>query len=153
MGRRSTAPSHAVRVFLVGAGFNADAVGHIDALKETVRYPLGTDLASVAFGVKAIPEGLSIEEMFQREIDQGNSGPIEKMCQAILKADYYVTEAILSASNKQSAYSQFFADFPTSEFLSFNYDGLIEILLLHRQRWNPTSGCGSCRMKYSEVTQ
>ena len=39
-------------------------------------------------------------------------------------------------------YTLFLEKFPDSDFLTFNYDGLIEILLLHRQRWTPADGFG-----------
>jgi hypothetical protein len=128
--------------FLIGAGFNSDASQHVEDLRESVKYPTGNDLARIAFGEDLVPEGSSIEEWFQQAIDEGNPVPLEKMCEAVLKADYYLTEGLLGTALKLNPYLLFLEKFPDSDFLTFNYDGLIEILLLHQQRWTPADGFG-----------
>ena len=129
-------------VFLIGAGFNADASGCVKALTETVKYPMTGDLARIAFGADAPPVGSSIEEWFQLALDNGDTNPIVKMCESILRADYYVTQEILGKPTSSDQYAVFLDTFPHSHFLTFNYDGLIEIMLLKRDRWCPKDGFG-----------
>lgn len=126
--------------FLIGAGFDADAWVDVDELGETVKYPLGSDLAQIAFGRDLDPNGPSIEEWFQEALDTGNGTPLAKMCEALLKADYYVSDGLLKTTS--NPYALFVEKFPESDFLTYNYDGLLEILLLHRQRWTPGDGFG-----------
>lgn len=123
-------------VFILGAGFNADTAGWSDS----ARYPLLNDLAQECFGIRDLPTDKSIEHLFQQALDQRNHKPIAKLADLLLKSDYYISLALLNSANP---YSEFLVRFPTAPILSFNYDGLVEILALHHGQWRPNDGFGA----------
>jgi hypothetical protein len=127
---------------LIGAGFNADASLYVEELRETVKYPMGSDLARLAFGQDSIPAGSSIEQWFQQALDAGDRVTLERMCQAVLKADHYVTEGLLGTALSWNPYASFLEEYSSSDFMTFKYDGLLEILLLNSQSWTPEDGFG-----------
>lgn len=108
----------------------------VNGISEFVRYPLVRDLAPVCFGISEVPRGTSIEQLFQRAIDAGDTTPVEKLIDELMKADYYLTQTT------DHLISEFVDAFPSSSFASFNYDGLLEITLLKKGRWRPDDGFG-----------
>jgi len=124
-------------VFIIGAGFNADAQKYIHTINQMVSYPLIGDLAKKCFGLDRIQEGTSIEALFQKAIDDDKPDPLGKLCDAIMVADHYLTDF-----NENSIYQKFIRAFPDSNFISFNYDAFLEILLLKCEEWRPEDGFG-----------
>lgn len=123
--------------FIIGAGFNADAQKYIHAINQRVSYPLIGDLAKKCFGLDRIQEGTSIEALFQKAIDDHNPAPLRELCDAIMEADHYLTDF-----NENPIYQKFIRAFPDSNFISFNYDAFLEILLLKSKEWRPEDGFG-----------
>jgi len=126
--------------FIFGAGFNADAWLEAGQQSDLVKYPLVNDLLETCFGLKKLPLGVkSIEEMFQQSIDQNELKPISTMYRKIQEADYDLTYQLFS---RNSSYRRFLNDFPMSGLITFNYDSLIEVLLLYMGEWRPEDGYG-----------
>jgi hypothetical protein len=138
-------------IFLLGAGFNADAKGqagpiygesmYIGRHEIQCSYPLVGELASVCFGLSAPPSDRSIEELFQESIDARNLEPVKRLLDTLSKADYHIAEQ-LSCPGASNCYSAFFDRFARSHFLTFNYDSLADLFLLRRERWFPHDGYG-----------
>jgi hypothetical protein len=140
-------------LFLLGAGFNADAksevgpvygdsiyIGHHEI---KCGYPLVKDLWPL-FGLSSAPvENVSIEELFNIEIERGLYKPMAELAYKIMEADYYLVSPLLLKENRPgNIYSDFFDRFNTSSFLTFNYDSLVELFLDHYKRWYPYDGYG-----------
>lgn len=127
-------------LFLLGAGFNVDAAAEASSGRS---YPLMADLTEECFGLDDLPAGRTIEHLFQEALDAGRQEPVEKLCDLLIEADYYLgrdlTFGELANTNR---YRQFLEFFGRSHFLTFNYDSLIEILLLRLGRWYPHDGYG-----------
>lgn len=133
-------------VFLLGAGFSADAAsaaGNPCVRDHRVMYPLVSDLIKPCFGLDSIPPGQAIEQLFQESIDNGNPQPVEQLYELITEADYYIARRLRpDGSHPDNAYAQFLKDFPTAPLLTFNYDSLPEIVLLGMRQWRPEDGYG-----------
>lgn len=128
--------------FLLGAGFDADAT--IQAGRpETVAYPLSRDLLMPCFGLEILPQGLSVEDLFQKALDQQNRQPILRLVDRIMDADHKVGWHLLDGERRErNAYTTFLQRFPFATFITFNYDSLLEMLLLSLGRWRPDDGYG-----------
>ncbi len=147
-------PDNSSRItVLLGAGFNADAkaqvgpvFGHsiyIGRHEIQCGYPLASDLARVCFGIDQPPTGRSIEDLFYGAQQSGDLEPMRRLADVLMKADYYLPERLIPALGApQNPYSSFFDRFVNSHFLTFNYDSLAELFLLHRERWYPHDGYG-----------
>jgi hypothetical protein len=125
-------------VFIIGAGFGVDANETLKPTETDVGYPLVSDLWSLCFPDKKPSK--SIEEEFQKAIDCGDNGPIEKLACWICRTDYWLTKKLIKQPSNY--YFKFLSRFPNSNFLTFNYDSLLEILLFNRGRWSPKDGFG-----------
>ena len=132
----------ATPIFVVGAGFNIDASRYVSSLREKVSYPTVGDLATACFALANLPDTVSIEQLFQKSIDDRNRVPIERLCELLLKGDYYLSEAFDNPAQDLALYQHLLTAFPDSNFVSFNYDGLLDIMLLHRNEWRPDDGFG-----------
>lgn len=129
-------------LFIIGAGFNVDARCFVRGGQMFVSYPTVADLAQSCFGLDSLPSDSSIELLFQEAIDRRDSAPLELLCNSIMKADYYLTNPENTAEGSLSFYLAFLNSFPDTHFLTFNYDGLLEILLLRLNHWRPEDGWG-----------
>ncbi len=128
-------------VFLLGAGFNADAAGEAGDCQRT--YPLMSDLLKPCFNIDTVSPGQSIEQMFQSSIDSGNYQPIDRLYALVMEADYCIAQLLRpDGSHPNNVYARFLADFPTASLLTFNYDSLPEIILFGMQQWRPEDGYG-----------
>jgi hypothetical protein len=127
-------------VFIVGAGFslaaNRQFVG--DAANHGAKYPLIGDLAATCFG-RAIPTA-DIERAFAATVQSGQHDPIDRLVHKIQAADYYV--GWQEANAPDSPYHRLLDRFPDAQFISFNYDALLEFVLMKRGVWSPHDGFG-----------
>jgi hypothetical protein len=129
-------------VFLLGAGFSGDA-GAIAESLATAGYPLVSRLTNACFGLDELPPSKSIEELFQEAIDAKNHEPIEKLCDLIMEADWSLTPHLKPGGLKENnVYLKMLRDFESNPILTFNYDSLVEILLLNLGHWRPEDGYG-----------
>ncbi len=127
---------------LLGAGFNVDASREVGALA-TVRYPLIKDLGRACFGISENDSIDSIEERFQKAIEAKDSGPISRLVDLVMEADYYLVPHLApGGALERNLYSQFLNDFETNQILTFNYDSFVELLLFKRGKWRPEDGFG-----------
>ncbi len=129
-------------LFIIGAGFNADARRCINTINEIVSYPLVSDLAKNCFNMATIKRGTSIEVLFQNAIDNRDSAPLENLCRSLMKSDYYLSDQVADGYQETQFYIEFLQAFPDSNFISFNYDAFLEILLLRSKEWRPDDGFG-----------
>ena len=133
-------------VIITGAGFNIDSFAYIDRLQEDVRYPSVHDLAAICFPDKKVDEIASIEHLFQQSIDDNDWNKIKLMTESIMKADYYLLGPDNTTENLKPYY-QLLEKFSRSPILTFNYDGMVELLLHKKKKWNPADGFG-VKVKY-----
>lgn len=127
-------------VFIIGAGFNADAAA--EAGINDVAYPLTPDLARACFPGNDDARD-HIEDLFQQAIDTRNRAPLRSLADLIFKADYYIGGRLAGAENGgDNAYLGFLGDFARSALITFNYDSLLELLLFKLGRWRPDDGYG-----------
>jgi hypothetical protein len=133
----------AVVLFLIGAGFNIDAGSHRTSSGQEFRYPLISDVARICFDLELgdIPHGKSIEDLFADAQDGSNDEPMKRLADILIDADHYIAGS-LAQSGGSSCYSELFDRFVGSNYLTFNYDSLLEILLLRRKQWFPDDGFG-----------
>lgn len=124
-------------LFLIGAGFNCDAWCQFDGT--TYTYPLVPDLLRPCFGLDQMPVGMSVEDLFQKAIDGNDTKPVHELTELLLEADHYIVGALRKGRN---VYRLFLEHFSKSEFLTLNYDGLLEALLIDLGRWCPQDGFG-----------
>jgi SIR2-like domain len=132
-----------VVLFLIGAGFNIDAGSHRTSWGHEFRYPLINDVARLCFDLELsnIPHGRSIEDLFADAQDASNSEPMRRLTDILMDADHYIAGS-LAQSGGSTCYSQLFDRFVGSNYLTFNYDSLLEILLLRKKQWFPDDGFG-----------
>ena len=137
-------------MFLLGAGFDIDATreagliyGH-SMYGETFRiecgYPLMSDVLKFCFELDELPTGKSVEDLFAEAEQAGNYKPMQALIDRLMEADYYIAQTL--AASESNSYVQFFERFKGSDFLTFNYDSLPEIILSRRGRWQPEDGYG-----------
>lgn len=136
-------------IFLLGAGFNCDA--HVEAgplfgssiyignFPIEISYPTVSELWNICFPNEKRRD-ISIEHRLQEELDLENYVPIQNLCEHLLKCDYYLPND--RRDGLPTLYSQFFDNFPSSHFVTFNYDSLPECFLVRRKRWYPHDGYG-----------
>ena len=125
--------------FILGAGFNVDAASEAGPT-HSEGYPLVGDLARDCFDLAAIPQGTSIENLFEDALARRTYAPIEKLAHRLREADYYIASQL--ASDSANCYRRFFESFVGSHFLTFNYDSLPETILFRSNRWYPRDGYG-----------
>lgn len=129
-------------LFLLGAGFNADAKIESGAI-DGVAYPLAGDLARICFGLSSLSEGQSIEDLFHEAQKRDDRDPVRRLADFLMKADYDLLERLLPCFGaERNCYSRFFERFVGSQYLTFNYDSLPELFLLHQTQWYPYDGYG-----------
>ena len=138
-------------VFIIGAGFNVDAVREAGPIfgdsiyigRHQIRcgYPVVGDLARLCFGLESPPVDRSIEDLFQEAAERRDREPVRRLANELSKADYYLSHALIF-ENEGNSYAAFFRQFHRSHFLSFNYDALVELFLMSHQAWFPTDGYG-----------
>ncbi|MEW6067846.1 MAG: hypothetical protein AB1610_06115 [Nitrospirota bacterium] len=132
----------AIPVFLLGAGFNADVSIEVSFI-EKHRYPLTSDLTKKCFGICSLPPNKSIENLFYEAIMQKHFAPLETLYNLLMESDYYLTPLLKNGGGKENnAYLTFLQHFKSASFLTFNYDSLVEILLLSMNCWRPNDGYG-----------
>ena len=126
---------------IVGAGFNRDASAEVKHLGN-VEYPLASDLVD-CFDPPQLPDGKSVEDLFQAALEGKNRMPLLNMCRHIMQADYYITPTLLPNADKENnVYLNFLCRFHQSPILTFNYDSLIELILLKLGKWYVEDGFG-----------
>ena len=145
--------SNSTPLFLLGAGFNADAgkiVGPIEAESINIgrypiscSYPLVRDLSAICFPdcSPSIPFD-QIELRLGEELAAGNKAPFERLSAALSKADYNLASRLVGRTTNSNPYRTFFEDFPASSIATFNYDGLAELALFRLDQWSPHDGFG-----------
>lgn len=135
-------------VFLLGAGFSVDAASEagypiVSSSGLKAHYPITGELVELCFGIAALPPGKSIEDMFQDSIDRSDLQPFSVLCDILMEADYYITPRLKQGgSHSNNVYTKFLEDFPESPLLTYNYDSLLEVLLLADRSWSPGDGYG-----------
>src|SRR5438552_11016007 len=101
-------------------------------------YPLIGTLATECFGREIATD--QIEQAFSTAIKDGHREPIDRLVSIIQHADHYVGWE--EAKALDSPYSALLDHFEDAQFLSFNYDSLVELILLRRGEWFPQDGFG-----------
>jgi hypothetical protein len=138
------------QVFLLGAGFNAEASAEAGPIfgdsmytgrhQIDCAYPLGSDALRECFNLRDTPAGESLEALFSQAIERGDYAPLDILAQRLIKADHYLGFNL--ARSRPNCYRHFFESFPNGQFLTFNYDCLVEALLSQMGRWCPQHGFG-----------
>lgn len=128
-------------LFITGAGFSLAANRHCASSDNQLvkPYPLISDLGRECFGSSWIP-GVSVEAAFESALRRNQQEPIDKLAKVIQAADFFVGSA--EAAADESTYKALCQQFPGSHYLTFNYDSLMEQVLLKNRLWNPTDGFG-----------
>jgi hypothetical protein len=139
-----------MNLFLLGAGFNADAKTEAGAIwgnsinhgiyPMDCGYPLVADTARLCFDLAEVPFGKSIEDLFAETLVVHNFKPLEKLSDRLMEADYRLATHL--SSSGPNCYADFFKTFADAHFLTFNYDSLPEIFLHRDSRWFPEDGYG-----------
>jgi hypothetical protein len=137
-------------VLLLGAGFNVDApreagvsVPSLTNPGEALRYPLVTDLARTCFGTESPSPGQSIEDMIESATRGRDYKPIRMLYKMIMEADYRIGASLASRETADgSLYGRFLTDFEGCSILTFNYDSLVEMILMRSGHWYPIDGYG-----------
>lgn len=139
-------------IFLLGAGFNADAAKEVGPIYGNsiyvgrylmdVSYPLVADVAQLCFELDQVPPDQSIEELFCDALERNDYAPLNKLSDRLMEADYRLATR-LSVREQPNRYQAFFERFAGSNFITFNYDSLPEILLHSSQHWFPHDGYGT----------
>jgi hypothetical protein len=79
-----------------------------------------------------------IEYAFSAAQARHDPGPIDRLVEKIQEADHYIGSH--AADDRGSSFQKMLDRFSGVDFLTFNYDCLIELLLLRRGVWNPVDG-------------
>jgi hypothetical protein len=95
-------------LFLLGAGFNIDANAEFGAI-DGAAYPLVADLAGICFDLSRLPERKSIEDLFHEAEQRGDSEPMRRFANRLMRADNHLVQRLLPTKN---CYSRFFERFP-----------------------------------------
>jgi hypothetical protein len=140
-------------VFVLGAGFSAEARGlagsirghsiYIGEYEIECGYPLLQDLPAICFPrtAPAVTPDV-VEQRLADSILASNWSPIERLCEELQKADYYVASELVGRSSAANPYRAFLSDFSQSSFINFNYDSFVEFGLLNAGTWSPDGGFG-----------
>jgi hypothetical protein len=141
-----------LNLFLLGAGFNVDAVHEAGAVYGNSTYakhyqidrgyPVLADVLKLCFGIDKLPEGKSVEDLFSDAQRNNNYEPLKRLAERLMDADCDIAQKLVSSSNTPNYYQEFFKRFNDAQFLTFNYDSLPEIVLAQRGRWFPEDGYG-----------
>ncbi len=132
--------------FIIGAGFNVDVATEVGCQKRLpssgllARYPLASDLLKICFKENTNSFNKSIEELFQESIDKKEERPIINLCNYLMELDWYITPYLIK--NPNNSYVRFLRNFPESHLITFDYESLLEILLLAEGFWFPGDGYG-----------
>ncbi len=129
-------------VFIVGAGFSLAANSKYEKIfdKQLAKsYPLANDLGNECFGLSWDPMA-GVECAFDIALQKRNREPLNKLIKLIQAADYFLGQE--EARDPNSCYGKLIEHFPGASFISFNYDSLLEQVLLNRGLWNPIDGFG-----------
>lgn len=126
-------------VFLLGSGFSAAANPHgrRKGVGRAPQYPVMRDLAELCFP-SGYDLGRGIEYAFAAARERNDPGPIDRLVDVIQDADHYIGSS--AAEDRGSSFQKLLDRFPGVDFLNFNYDCLVELLLLKRGLWNPVDG-------------
>lgn len=102
-------------VFLLGAGFNADARRQLQCAPYDRSsplpdddYPLVNQLAEICFGLPEPPTDRSIEDLFLRAEQEQDLRPIEMLVDHLAMADMNVA-CQLALLDHRDSYSRFFS--------------------------------------------
>ena len=138
-------------LFLIGAGFNVDAIHEAGPVYGNsiyagcyvidCGYPLVADVARLCFGLAQAPTDKSIEDLFAEALEGGSYAALQKLSDRVMDADSRLAEQ-LASSGTSNCYREFFERFPEANFITFNYDSLVEIFLFRMGRWYPEDGYG-----------
>ena len=139
-------------LFLIGAGFNADAAtevgpiyGHsiyIGKHEIRCRYPLVADLPRICFEKESLEPDENVEQLLADAQETGRREPLGRLARQIMQADYYLAQKLTAEAASGNCYARFFDRFAAAHFLTFNYDSLVELFLLTWGRWRPDDGYG-----------
>lgn len=143
----------AAPLFLLGAGFGADARFHAGSIRGNslggdeheieCTYPLLSDLPRICYSNTNPPvPPEKVESRLADDLKAGNRKPLEHLCDELSKADYYLGPHLVGETRDPNPYSRFFAGFPSSSFLTYNYDAFVEYALFKARRWSPRDGYG-----------
>jgi hypothetical protein len=130
-----------LKLFLLGAGFNLDAVHEAGRYQSDCGYPVLADVLKLCFGLEELPAEKSVEDLFHDALAAGTYDPLKKLADRLQEADYRIAQS-LASSETANSYKNFFEWFKDANFLTFNYDSLAEIFLARRGRWCPEDGYG-----------
>ena len=142
-------PKRPPPLFLVGAGFGADARAPADSIRDIGEheidcgYPLLGDLPRICFPDSS--PAVSPDQVENRLADALGSrdwAPIKRLYDALMKADYYLATRLLGPKHDNPYRRMIVDDFPESSYLSFNYDSFLEFGLFRAGRWSPHDGYG-----------
>ena len=130
-------------VFLLGPGFSAAANSYIASIKLPFAkpYPLVGDLGKECFG-SDWDSGQGVENAFAEAIAHKDHGPIDKLVDFIQTADHYIGSRV--ADDGQSIFLSLVEApfYQGSDFITFNYDSLLELVLVQQNLWTPYDGFG-----------
>lgn len=130
---------------IIGAGFSLNANGDMAPEDRAFckGYPLVGDLSVSCFD-SSYDLSAGVEAAFQEARRRRDHSPIEKLVELIESADHYAGNVV--ARSPASPYRALIDRFADATFLSFNYDGLLELLLHQLRLWTPVDGFGiPCR--------
>jgi hypothetical protein len=129
-------------VFILGAGFSAAANSYLrlDELPDAKPYPLVGDIGRECFGPGYdLTQG--VENSFAEAMARNDPVPVNNLVDLIQTADHYVGRH--AADDDQSIFLSLVRAFPGVAFLTFNYDSLLELVLVRRNLWTPYDGFGA----------
>jgi hypothetical protein len=150
-------------LIIVGAGFNLDANAHsrepfekmspgrqVGLTHETSPaawefesyrycYPNVEELRQICFGPET-DRSVTTEELFEKAYAEHDHFVLKRLTDLLLGADHYIADTIIQ--NATSPYFSFLNAMNQAQFVSYNYDGFLELLLLRTKRWTPHDGFG-----------
>jgi hypothetical protein len=135
-----TLTTGASTVFIVGAGFSleANATRSSWAIERSVTYPTLADLAETCFTPPVRLE--DVEREFKSRYWRRKQKALRKLADLIGAADREIGR--VEARSPESVYHRLLNVYPSSHFISFNYDSLLELVLTQRREWFPHDGFG-----------
>jgi len=110
-----------------------------ESKKIVLRYPLVEDIRSFCFGPDD-DRNDSVEDLFSMVYIQRDHVVLNRLASVILGGDHYIASKIYD--NKRNPYYKFIQHFEDKNYLSFNYDCLLEECLYKRKLWTPEDGFG-----------
>ena len=103
------------------------------------RYPNVEELRQICFGPDT-DRTVTTEELFEKAYSERDHVVLKRLTDLLLGADHFIADATIQ--NDASPYFHFLDTMSQSQFLSYNYDGLLELLLKKKKRWVPHDGFG-----------